>query len=402
MKELFATYLIRVFYRHDKLVRTHSGDAFIRSGESKKKLSIEEAREIEIDKGQLDIEQEPCRLSFPQDFDVELVRQFVNNFKSKRGLSDEHSNEKILELNHLGKIDTNKGFIPNNACALLFAKDPREIYPGCKIRFLRFDGEIEGTGDKWNAVKDEWIDIGSLPRQIVAIERVMDAQIRTFNHLGKDGIFYTAPEYPKFAWYEAIVNACVHRSYGLKNMNIFVKMFDNRLEIVSPGGFPPPVTPQNIYDMHQPRNPHLMAAMFYLDFVKCANEGTRRIRDTMAASGLPKPEFEQKEINYALVKVTLRNNIALRKVCVDKDATEIVVVAIFNTLTQDERRVINFIAEMGNISVSQAQRLTGRTWHSAKKLLVGLIQKGILKDVRNPKLKDRDPGARYYLKGRLR
>ena len=292
--------------------------------------------------------------------------------------------------------------MPNNACALLFAKDPRKIYPGCKIRFLRFDGDIEGSGEKWNTVKDELIDIGSLPRQIIAIEKVMDAQIRTFNHLGKDGIFYTAPEYPKFAWYEAIVNACVHRSYGLKNMNIFIKMFDNRLEVVSPGGFPPPVTPQNIYEMHQPRNPHLMAAMFYLDFVKCANEGTRRIRDTMAASGLPKPEFEQKEINYALVKVTLRNNIALRKVWVDKDATEIVGAAIFNTLTQDERRVINFIAEMGNISVSQAHRLTGRkTWHSAKKLLVGLKEKGILKDVRNPKLKA-DPGARYYLKGRVR
>ena len=389
--------LIRVFYRHDKLVRTNGGDAFVRSGESKKKLTIEEAREIEIDKGQLDLEQEPCGLTFPQAFDMDLVRQFVNSFKSKRGLSEDHSIEKILELNHLGKVDS-KGFIPNNACALLFAKDPRERFPGCKIRFLRFDGDIEGTGDKWNAVRDEWIDIGSIPRQIVAIEKVLDAQVRTFNHLGKDGIFYTAPEYPKFAWYEAVVNACVHRSYGLKNMNIFVKMFDNRLEVTSPGGFPPPVTPQNIYDMHQPRNPHLMAAMFYLDFVKCANEGTRRIRDTMHEMGLPKPEFEQKEINYALVKVTLRNNITLRKVWEDKDATAIVGAAIFNTMNQDERRVINFIAENGDISVSQAQRLTGlKTWHSAKKLLVKLKERGILDDKRNPVL-DRDPGARFYLK----
>ncbi len=162
--------LIRVFYRHDKLVRTHSGEAFIRSGESKKKLTNEEAREIEIDKGQLDLEQEPCSLKFPFDFDMELVRQFVNNFKAKRGLNDEHSTEKVLELNHLGKI-TQARFVPNNACALLFAKDPRGIYPGCKIRFLRFDGEVEGTGEKWNTVKDELIDMGSLPRQIVAIEK---------------------------------------------------------------------------------------------------------------------------------------------------------------------------------------------------------------------------------------
>ena len=129
--------------------------------------------------------------------------------------------------------------------------------------------------------KDIWIDQYPIPRQIVEIEKVLDAQIREFSRLGKDGLFYTAPEYPKAAWYEAIVNACVHRSYGLKNMNIFVKMFDDRLVIESPGGFPPLVTSENIYDMHQPRNPYLMAALFYLDFVKCANEGTRRMKQVM-------------------------------------------------------------------------------------------------------------------------
>ena len=51
----------------------------------------------------------------------------------------------------------------------------------------------------------------------------------------------------KKAWYEALVNACVHRSYNLKNMNIFIRMFDDRLEIESPGGFPPLVTPENIF-----------------------------------------------------------------------------------------------------------------------------------------------------------
>jgi predicted HTH transcriptional regulator len=120
----------------------------------------------------------------------------------------------------------------------------------------------------------------------------------------------TAPEYPKGAWLEAVVNACVHRSYGsLKNMNIFIRMFDDRLEVESPGGFPPPVTPENIYDMHHPRNPILMDAMNMLNFVKMAREGTRRMRDTMAESELPPPHFAQKDSAYSLVKVTLKNNI---------------------------------------------------------------------------------------------
>jgi ATP-dependent DNA helicase RecG len=55
----------------------------------------------------------------------------------------------------------------------------------------------------------------------------------------------------------------------MKNMPIFVKMFDDRLVIESPGPFPPFVTPESIYDSHQPRNPALMDALFYLEITRC-------------------------------------------------------------------------------------------------------------------------------------
>lgn len=388
--------LVRIFYKENKLVRTVRKEAFTRIADTKKKLSEEEAREFEIEKGQVAFEQESSGLEYPQDFDMDLITQFVNSYKENRQLDSEHTIEDILQLNHLGKFVSGK-FVPNNACTLMFANDPRSCFPGCKIRFLRFDGETEGTGEKFNAIKDITIDQGSVPKQIVLFEKVMDGQIREFSHLGKDGIFYTAPEYPKQAWYETIVNAFVHRSYSQRNMNIFVKMFDDRLVIESPGGFLPLVTPENIYDMHVPRNPYLMDAMYYLNFVKCAHEGTRRIRDTMKSLGLPNPEFRQKEIDGALVRVTLRNNIAVRKVYVDKDASAIIGAVIAQTLSEDERRVINFVAENRNISVSQCQRLTGKTWPASSKLLKGLKERGILNDVRKSKSKKRDPSARYIL-----
>jgi len=263
---------------------------------------------------------------------------------------------------------------------------------------MRFDGETEGTGEKFNAVKDVIVDQGSVPKQISAFEKLMDGQIREFSRLGKDGMFYTAPEYPKPAWYEAIVNACVHRSYSQKNMNIFVKMFDDRLVIESPGRFMPLVTPDNIYNMHVPRNPHLMDGMYYLNFVKCAHEGTRRIRDTMAQLGLPKPEFTQEEVDYALIRVTLRNNIAVRKVYVDKDASSIIGAVIAQTLGENELRIINFVAENKQISVSQVQRLTGKSWPASSKLLKKLVERSILTNFR--KNKGRDPGSRYMLRTR--
>lgn len=387
--------LFRVFYRTDKVVETTNKHAFSRVGESKKKLTTEEIRELQIDKSQVDFELEPIDLAYPDDFDIELIRQFTSGVRTIRGLQLDLTDEKILELRHLGKEQRGK-FRPNTACALLFAKDPIKIFPGCKIRFLRFDGEQEGSGEKYNAVKDIWIE-GPVPHQIVKAEEVLDAHIRDFTRIGQDGMFYTAPEYPKLAWYEVIVNACVHRSYSLKNMNIFIKMFDDRLVIESPGGFPPLVTPENIYDVHHPRNPYLMEAMFYLNFVKCAHEGTRRIRDTMQDMKLPNPKFEQQETGYALVRVTLRNNIKQRKVWIDSDASAIIGEAIAKTLTEHERRTINFVAENGTINASQVQRLCGGlTWPAAKKLLVRLSQKGILNHKKRPHL-SRDPQAYYVL-----
>jgi ATP-dependent DNA helicase RecG len=248
-----------------------------------------------------------------------------------------------------------------------------------------------------DAIKDIFIDEGSIPRQIVEAERVIDSQIRAFTRLGLDNKFHTSTEYPKVAWYEALVNACVHRSYNLKNMNIFVRMFDDRLEIESPGGFPLLVTPNNIYNMHHPRNPFLMDAMFYLKFVRAAREGTRRMRDSMIAMELPMPEFSQREIEYALVNVRLRNAIKHRKVFIDSDAISIVGAALFDTLTEEERRAINFVAERGTVSVSDLQRLTQKTWPACKKVLIGLVNKRVLEH-RIRKDSKRDPQARFVLR----
>jgi ATP-dependent DNA helicase RecG len=283
--------LIRVYYRPDKLVETVRSEAFVRSGKTKRQLTEDEKREIRINKGQIEYEKEPVSLKYPQDFDDLLIRDFCNQYRTKRGLSTGHTRKQILCLNHLGAMQDGK-LVPNLAGALLFSVDPRQIVPGARVRFMKFEGIEEKTGQQYNCIKDTFID-GPIPRMIQEAEEIISGQIRNFTRLGTDSKFYTRPEYPGDAWLEAVVNACVHRSYNLRNMNIFVKMFDDRLVVESPGAFPLPVTPENIYDTHNPRNPHLMNALFYLDYVKCAHEGTRRMRDMMIGANLPAPEFTQ-------------------------------------------------------------------------------------------------------------
>jgi len=133
-----------------------------------------------------------------------------------------------------------------------------------------------------------------------------------------------------------------------------------------------------------------------LKFVKCAHEGTRRIRSNMIEMDLPEPIFEQDDKDRAMVRVTLRNNIKQRKVWVDADVVEILGAQIAHSMDENEKRCINFAAEYGKISVSDAQRLTKLSWPAASTLLKGLVEKNIFehqhrKDVE----RDQEPDTRF-------
>jgi ATP-dependent DNA helicase RecG len=68
------------------------------------------------------------------------------------------------------------------------------------------------------------------------------------------------PEYPTFAWQEAIVNAVAHRDYADQGREIEVWFFDNRLEVLSPGDLVAPVTLGHLQArrrIHASRNPLL-------------------------------------------------------------------------------------------------------------------------------------------------
>ncbi len=397
--------LFRVPYCQGTVVKMTNGKVFDRIGDSKRERRSHEIRELQADKGEISFEQEDCKQQWPEDFDTEAVSAFVSTIRTKRGISDSLTTEEVLTLRHLGRGAGGR-FEPNYACLLIFSRDPLRVIPGCKIRFQRFEGEIEGTGDKYNAVKDEVLE-GTVPGLIRQVEGMLESQLRTFSPLNAKGKFFPVPEYPKAAWYEAVVNACVHRSYGngLKNMPIFVKMFDDRLLIESPGGFPPFVTPQNIYDVHHPRNPHLMDAMFYLEYVRCAHEGTRRIRDTMTAMKLPEPEFNQNrsEVGSALVRVTLKNKIKQRRAWIDRDVSKVVAEAIASAFTEAEIRAVNWAAEHGKITISDANKLLDISWQGAKRLLFDLAERKVFQYIRfRPFEKNtRDPKAFFRLRSNL-
>lgn len=384
--------LLRVYYRDDKLVETASGEAFVREGDEKRRLTETEKREVRLNKGELDVESERVPLRFPHDFDADLLSAFKDQYIAKRRLPSRYSLVDILVLSKMGKF-SDRGFEPNLACALLFAKDPRSVAPGAYIRVLRYEGTEEQFGTKMNTIYDEVFD-GPLPLQISDAETQIAAQIRKFTRLGTDGRFATRPEYPTEVWLEAIVNAVSHRSYNLKNMNIYVKMFEDKMVIESPGAFMPPTTAESVYDAHNPRNPNLMWALYYFDYVQCAFEGTRRMRQGMRDANLPDPQFVQAQAGTFKVTVTLKNDLEHRKEFVRVEASTSIPREVFEGLSEPEKMIVNYLADKSRLNVVEASLLINKQWRDTKAILDALEEKGVVGRLEG---KARSRGRHYFL-----
>lgn len=131
------------------------------------------------------------------------------------------------------------------AGALLFAQDPSVMMPQARVRVLRYDGVKMETGKRLNITKERKF-CGPLPKVIQDAHLLISSMLREFQFLGPDGTFQTVPEYPEFAWFEGLVNAVTHRDFSFRGDYIRISMFDDRLEITSPGKLPNIVTLDNM------------------------------------------------------------------------------------------------------------------------------------------------------------
>lgn len=291
----------------ERVVRCSDGAAYRRVGDQTVALRHEELRELRFARGEESFEDEPALLVSPEALDEVLAADLLRGMTELNGLTVENTPADALRHRHLVK-STPRGEFLTVAGLLAVGRAPDSFIPGARLRFLRFEGIEERFGAERNVVKDRYFD-GAIPKVVPQVRDFMRDQVREFDYLGPYGLFVTEPEYPPFAWEEAIVNALVHRSYSLRSATVIVRMFEDRVEVESPGSFPGTVRPERLFSY--PRNRRLAEALRYFKLVRLAHEGTRRMAAEMAQMGLPPPQFE--ELDGMRVRVTLRNDIERRR-----------------------------------------------------------------------------------------
>ena len=107
---------------------------------------------------------------------------------------------------------------------------------------------------------------------------------------------------PEAAFREAIANALIHRVWDV-NSQIRVSMFDDRIEVVSPGGLPAGITAEEYLSgkLSVLRNRNLANVFYRLGFVEIFGTGITRIKQLYVES-LIKPEFE---VSENIIKIVL-------------------------------------------------------------------------------------------------
>lgn len=340
-------------------------EVFLRVGDENRKLNFVQRRELLYDKGQASYEASPS--GAPLDatdkplldgYAIALSAPDPMRLLHARGLADEDG----LTI----------------AGCLLFAESPQAVMPEAFIRILRYRGSERGTGARQQLIEDIKLE-GPIPRQLRDAREQVEALQPTRRALGGEGAFEDVPLVPEDAWLEGIVNAAIHRSYNMVGDHIRVEIFDDRIEISSPGRFPGLVDFSHPLEMTRfARNPRIARVCADLSLGQELGEGIRRMFEEMRQAGLNDPVYRQTSGSVEL---------QLLAEPVDRQLEE--------RLPEHARAITRALRSAGRMSTGEVREVLGISRPVAQRELNALRDAGVVEWVGKSK---KDPRAYWRLK----
>lgn len=228
------------------------------------------------------------------DLDEKKIRGLVRLGVEERRISEESLSEPIEVI--LEKWDLLDNGKVRNAAAFLFSRKKPIFY---EIRLARFRGT-----DK-NYFIDNQQAFGNF-------FELLDAGMGFFfKHLSLSGEIKGIMreehlDVPVKALREALINALCHRDYDIHQCSIGIAIYDDRIEIESPGLLPHQLTPKTIKRVHKsfPRNEVLANVLYQTTYLERWGSGVKRIIDVCKEEGSPEP-FWTEEAGYTVVTFPL-------------------------------------------------------------------------------------------------
>ncbi|MBN1673163.1 MAG: DUF4062 domain-containing protein [Kiritimatiellae bacterium] len=254
------------------------------------------------------------------------------------------------------------------ASGLLFlGKDPASMFPQCRVLADAYSGTEPDANPR-----DQ--DTLSSPAP-TTVERVVDFVMQNTRHpIRVVGIRRVKlDEYPREVIREAIVNAIAHRDYEDAARPIYVKVFFDRVEILSPGDLLPPLTVNKLLKgRYEPcsRNPTLAQYLGHLRLMEQRGSGMRRMHDAMLDHGLDAPEYGLRDGYFTVVLRGPGDNIKQLR---PGQQTAVVPASIEEQLTEKHKAILAEAAATGSVTRAWCMSNLGVGHDTASRLLRELV-----------------------------
>jgi ATP-dependent DNA helicase RecG len=268
-----------------KPYHTQKGDYYIRAGSTARKASREELSRLFQDSGLVHYETTPISNTSLKNLNWQkLLDYFQNLHPAHINLDDEDETARdrlLLNLDILAQAGGSTTVVG----MLMFGLQPERYLPQSEILFAHFKGKN---------VSDELLDrkslSGPLPQIIEDAQRVLNLNLQTASQIeGMKRVDHVI--FPDKVLRELIINALLHRRWGLMG-NVRIFLFEDRLEIHSPGRLPNGVTVEKMKEStHVPRNPILMKFLQDYHFVEKLGRGIPMVVREMKKLGGREPDF---------------------------------------------------------------------------------------------------------------
>lgn len=324
----------------------YKSKAFKRNDTATIKADTLELSRLILEGKNISFEELPCR---QQELSFEILHR-----KLKEHIQIEAFNQDTLRT--LNLYDNNNGY--NNAAAILADTNH---FPGIDI--VKF-GENISIIQKRATFENR------------SILEVYEKSIDVFRDYYQYEVIQGADrekveKIPEAAFREAIANALIHRAWDIASQ-IRVLMFDDRIEVISPGGLPSGITEEEYLSgkLSVLRNRNLANVFYRLGFVEIFGTGITRIKH-LYEEGLIKPDFEVSENTIKIVLPVFEKNL---------------------NLTENEQTVYKFLSKTMLKPISEIAPYVPFGRSKTTQLLKGMEQKGIVV------VEGKGRGTKYILK----
>jgi ATP-dependent DNA helicase RecG len=346
-------YVLRVLVEKSQSVhRTADGSIYQRKGAQSLPITDPSLiTALSFAKGAVSYEDSSLENALAEDVvDSPILSEFLADYSPSSGALEIALNRNLIDR---------KSFKPKVAGVLLFASEPAALMPKkCSVRIVRYETkEDDPERDHLGAI--ELVE-GPLYQLIHKSVNRVTAIMSSINIWTVDGP--KAMSYPPETLWEIVVNALIHRDYSMSD-DVQILLFDNRIEVLSPGRLPGFVNKDNILDVRYARNPRIvgMLSRYKTPPNKDIGEGLNTAFQKMKEWKLRNPEILD-EGNYVRVIIP------------------------HAPLATPQEAIIEFLRKHGTITNRQARDITGiKSENAVKREFIKLKDAGQLEMI--PELK---------------